>query len=198
MTTNPITPDPPAATPTTAAASPPARRPWRALFLLFGTLLLTGAILLVPLDVLEQLGDFGYLGVFLLTLFSSASIVLPSPALGAALAGGAVLNPWIVGVLAGIAAGLGESTGYAAGYSGSGLAMRSRFYARVESWVRRWSMLTVFVLAAIPSPLIDLAGIAAGTLRLPFRAYLLACLAGKIVRFVPVAMAGRLLKDVLF
>lgn len=195
MPTDGMLPDPPTSTSATLPVSTPARWPWRAILMLLGTLLLTVTIVLIPLDIIQRLGNVGYLGVFVLTLLSSASIVMPSPALGAAMVGGAVLNPWIVGLLAGVAAGLGESTGYAAGYSGSSLAARSRFYPRVEHWVQRWGMLTVFVLAAIPSPLIDLAGIAAGTLRLPFRRYLIACLAGKIVRFIPVALAGRFLQQ---
>lgn len=165
---------------------------WRVVLVLLGTVLLTLLLVLVPIDVIERLGHFGYLGVFALTLLASASIILPSPALGVALLAGKTLNPWIVGVLSGVAAGLGEITGYLAGYSGSALASRSRFYPTVERWVRRWGPLTIFVLATVPSPLIDLAGIAAGTLRIPFKIYLVACLAGKIVRFVGVAWVGRL------
>jgi membrane protein DedA with SNARE-associated domain len=53
--------------------------------------------------------------------------------------------------------------------------------------------LTIFVLAAVPSPLIDLAGIAAGTLRMPYRVYLVACVLGKVLRFIGFAWLGRLL-----
>jgi membrane protein YqaA with SNARE-associated domain len=169
------------------------RSSWRSLLLPLGTVVLTILLVaLVPLDVIEQLGTYGYLGVFVLTLLASASIVLPSPALATAWLAGKTLNPWLVGALAGVAAGLGEITGYLAGYSGSTLAVRSRWYPRVEEWVRRWGPLTVFVLAAVPSPLIDLAGIAAGTLRLRFSLYLMACILGKILRFIGVAWLGRL------
>lgn len=170
----------------------------RLLLILAGTLLLTTALFLVPADAVQRLGTFGYLGVFVLTLLASASLFLPSPALGAALlAGKAGLNPWLVGLLSGIAAGLGEITGYLVGYSGSDLARNTRLYARVEHWVQRWGALTIFTLAAIPSPIIDLAGLAAGTLRMPFRVYLLACMLGKTLRFIAVAWAGRLLPDLL-
>jgi membrane protein DedA with SNARE-associated domain len=169
------------------------RRHWRIWLMLGGTLLLTIGLLFVPSDLVAQLGAYGYLGVFILTLLSSASIVLPSPALGVALAAGKTLNPWLVGLLGGVAAGLGEITGYIAGLGGSSLAQRSRFYPRVERWVRRWGSLTIFVLAFIPGPVFDLAGIAAGTLRVPFRHYLIACLAGKILRFIVVAWTGHAL-----
>jgi membrane protein DedA with SNARE-associated domain len=158
-----------------------------------GTLMLTIVLLFVPSDLVARLGAYGYLGVFILTLLSSASIVLPSPALGVALAAGKTLNPWLVGLLGGVAAGLGEIAGYIAGLSGSSLAQRSRFYPRVECWIRRWGLLTIIVLAFIPGPVIDLAGIAAGTLRMPFRQFLVACLAGKVLRFIVVAWVGRFL-----
>lgn len=167
--------------------------PWQVVLLVGGTVALTMLLAFVPVDVMERLGAYGYVGVFVLTLLASATIVLPSPALGAALLAGKTLNPWLVGVLSGVAAGLGEITGYVAGYSGSTLAVRSRFYPRVERWVQRWGPITIFSLAALPSPLIDLAGIAAGTMRISFRSYLAACLAGKVLRFTAVAWVGRLI-----
>jgi membrane protein YqaA with SNARE-associated domain len=168
---------------------------WRSIIMLVGTVLLTiGLVILTPVEMVQKLGNYGYAGIFLLTLLANATIILPSPALAAAFLGGAALNPWIVGIVSGIAAGIGETTGYMAGYSGSELASRSKLYSRVEHWVRRWGMLTIFVLAAIPSPIIDLAGIAAGVLRLRFRSYLLACIAGKIVRYIGVAWAGYFLE----
>lgn len=194
------TTEPPALPNISAGASPrseddivPSSTPWQALLLIGGTVALTMLLAFVPGDVMEQLGAYGYVGVFALTLLASATIVLPSPALGAALLAGKTLNPWLVGVLSGVAAGLGEITGYVAGYSGSTLAARSRFYPRVERWVQRWGLVTIFSLAALPSPLIDLAGIAAGTMRISFRRYLVACLAGKILRFTAVAWVGRMI-----
>ncbi|NJL33834.1 MAG: DedA family protein [Chloroflexaceae bacterium] len=180
----PYTPEPP-------APSHRLRDAGNLLLMVAGTLLLTLAMFLVPIDTVERLGSFGYVGVFVLTLLASATIFLPSPALGAALlAGKAGLNPWLVGLLSGVAAGLGEITGYLVGRSGSDLAMSTRLYARVEGWVRQWGVLTVFILAAIPSPIIDVAGLAAGAMRLPFYKYLIACILGKTVRFIVVAWVG--------
>jgi membrane protein YqaA with SNARE-associated domain len=163
---------------------------WRSLALIAATILLTIALLFVPTDLLERLGNYGYLGVFVLTLLANASIVLPSPAVAVAALAGATLNPWLVGVLAGVGASLGEITGYMAGLGGSELAARSRYYAIVERWVKRWGVLTIFTLAFIPGPGLDLAGIAAGTLRIPFRNFLLPCMLGKVIRFILVAWLG--------
>jgi len=170
--------------------SRPQAWPWQSILLLLGTVALTLALFFIPNDLVERLGNYGYVGVFLLTMLASASIVLPSPAIGVALVAGKILNPWLVGLTAGVAAGLGEITGYMAGLSGSSLAARSRFYPRVERWVQRWGVLTIFILAVIPGPIFDLAGIAAGTMRMPFRYFLIACVIGKVVRFVGVAWLG--------
>lgn len=180
--------------------SPAANRhsiSWRALLSLLATIVLTLVLVAVPLDV-DRWGSYGYLGAFLLTLFSSATVLVPSVALGAAIKFGAssALNPLLVGLISGVAAGIGESTGYLAGRSGAELAHVEQrpAYRRIAGWVERRGTLTVFVLAAIPLPLIDLAGLAAGALGMSFRQYLGACLAGKIVRFVPVALFGQWLR----
>lgn len=170
------------------------RVPWRPLLTLLATIGLTVAIVALPLNV-ERWGAYGYLGTFLLTLLSSATVLVPSVALGAALKFGAAatLDPIVVGLVAGLAAGLGESTGYLAGRSGAELAhiRERRSYQQIAHWVERRGTLTVFVLAAIPLPLIDLAGLAAGAMNVPFARFELACIAGKIVRFIPVALLGR-------
>lgn len=190
MTLNTLGDEQTAAQPAEAVQPAPFRLSWRAIWLIGGTVLLTVALLFVPRDLLARLGNYGYLGVFVLTLLASASIVLPSPALGVAAIAGATLNPWLVGLLGGLAAGLGEVTGYMAGVGGSELAARSRFYPPIERWVQRWGMVTIFVLAFIPGPGLDLAGIAAGTLRMPFAKFMLPCLFGKILRFILVAWLG--------
>ncbi len=173
----------------TPASRPKRRIPWQPILSLAGTVILTIALVLLPIDA-SRWGSFSYVALFFLTLLSSATIILPSPALAAALIAAKTLDPVMVGVVSGLAAGLGESTGYIAGRSGSDLLHERPLGQRVEGWVRRWGMLTVFVLAAIPLPIIDLAGIAAGSLRLGFWRFVLACIAGKTVRFLLVAFIG--------
>ncbi len=72
---------------------------WRGPLMLGATALLIAVLFLVPRDVVEQLGAYGYLGVFLFMLLSSATVVLPSPALGMVLWAGQTLNPWLVGLI---------------------------------------------------------------------------------------------------
>lgn len=167
---------------------------WRPILTLAGTIALTIGLVLLPFDP-SRLGSYGYGVLFILTLLSSATVVLPSPALAAALQASKTLDPLAVGLIGGLAAGLGEATGYLAGKSGTEVTrLRERQLGRsVERYVSRWGMLTVFILAAIPLPLIDLAGIAAGALGIPFWRFEVACIAGKTLRFLLVAFLGRAL-----
>lgn len=167
--------------------------PWQSVVMVVGSIALSVGLLFVPTDLLLHMGAAGYLGVFVLVLLSSATLILPSPALGVALVAGGTLNPWLVGLVSGLGGGLGEATGYLAGRGGSELALRSKHYPRVERWVARWGTATIFVMALIPTPVMDIAGIAAGALRMPFMRFLVACLLGKIIRFIGVAWAGNAL-----
>ena len=103
---------------------------------------------------------------------------------------GGVFNPLIVGIVAGAGAAIGELSGYMAGFSGQTVAERTKIYGRIEGWMQRYGMLTIFVLAAIPNPFFDLAGMSAGALKMPLHKFLIACLFGKIIKMLIFAYAG--------
>ena len=77
-------------------------------------------------DQLVDLRGYGYLGVFLISLLGNATVILPVPSLAVVFAGGGVLNPLLVGLVAGVGEPLGELTGYLAGYGGSAVIDRLR------------------------------------------------------------------------
>lgn len=136
----------------------------------------------------------GYAGAFAVNLVGSATILIPLPGI-AAVCGGAVeeagLNPALLGLAGGTGSAIGEITGYLAGYSGSALVQRSKNYARLHGWVERHGSIPLFVLAALPLPLFDVAAIAAGSLGYSLRRFLVVVLAGKAVKYVAVAYACR-------
>ncbi|MBC8160716.1 MAG: DedA family protein [Roseiflexaceae bacterium] len=193
---DPTIPPPLATAP--AETPPKAAIPWKSVLLIGVTIALTIGLAFVPGDLIKQMGNYGYLGLFVVQLLASATLVLPSPTLGFAYLAGKVLDPWLVGLISGVAAGLGEITGYLVGVGGSEFAQRNRYYPIIERYVRRWGIMTIFVLALIPSPVFDLAGIAAGTMRMPFWRFLLACSLGKTIRFIAVAWLGRLAPELTF
>jgi uncharacterized membrane protein YdjX (TVP38/TMEM64 family) len=139
---------------------------------------------------LAGLGAYGYPGLFLLNVFTSATIILPMPGLALAFAAGATLNPLLVGLAVGSGAAIGELTGYLAGYGGQGLVENNAGYAKIVGWTQRFGLWVVFFLALIPNPFFDVVGMVAGLLRIPAWRFLLACWAGNVIKATTIALIG--------
>ena len=152
----------------------------------------------------SNLRSWGYAGVFLINLVGSASILLPSPAVASVFGGGALLDDLLgvpafiwVGLIAGLGEALGEFSGYAAGYGGRIVFENRPEYERIHRWMERHGMLSMFLLSIFPNPLFDLAGVAAGAVRMPIRSFFLAVLSGKVIKDTYLAAIGGLGVDVI-
>ena len=137
-----------------------------------------------------ELRHLGYVGVFLISLLSSATIFLPLPGFAIVFAMGAFLNPVLVGIVAGIGSGLGEITGYLAGYAGHDAMMGTKLFRQNKRGIEKYGPLAIFALAFVPNPVFDLAGMAAGAIKMPLWKFVLATVAGKTLRFILLAYAG--------
>jgi membrane protein YqaA with SNARE-associated domain len=142
-------------------------------------------------NMVEKLEGYGYLGAFLIGLTLNATLILPAGNILMISVFGAIpaLNPIVVGLAGGAGAAIGEISGYMVGYSGRGIAQKSKMYHRVESWIRRWGTLTVFIMSVVPF-IFDLVGIAAGVLRFPFWKFVLLCWLGRTLLYIGVVLAG--------
>ncbi|HUH97437.1 MAG TPA: VTT domain-containing protein [Anaerolineales bacterium] len=141
-------------------------------------------------DQAQKLAVYGYPGIFLISILANATVLIPAPGIAIVFAMGGVFNPLIVGLVAGAGAAIGELSGYLAGFSGQVVAEKTKIYERVEMWMQSYGMLTIFVLAAIPNPFFDLAGMSAGALKMPLGRFLASCLLGKIIKMWVFAYAG--------
>ena len=103
---------------------------------------------------------------------------------------GAVFNPYLVALAAGTGATLGELTGYMAGFSGQGVIENRKWYDKVTSWMTKYGGITVLVLAFIPNPVFDIAGMVAGALRMPMWKYLIFSWIGKVGKMLLFALGG--------
>jgi uncharacterized membrane protein YdjX (TVP38/TMEM64 family) len=100
-----------------------------------------------------ELEEWGYLGVFLISIISSASIVLPVPGwILVATMAFTLNNPLLVGIVSGLGGTIGEMTGYLLGYGGRLAVENVGIYTRMVQWMKRWGSVTIFVLALIPNP----------------------------------------------
>ena len=131
---------------------------------------------------LRHLGNYGYLGLFFISILGNATLILPAPVFVMACAAGLIYGPIGVGLVAGIGSAIGELTGYMAGAGGKALIPQGRVYEQLHHFMQRHGMLAIFLLAAIPNPIFDVGGIIAGALQMKGWKFLLAAALGKSIR----------------
>jgi membrane protein DedA with SNARE-associated domain len=148
-------------------------------------------------DQLGKFAVFGYPGIFLIVLISYATILIPVPGLALVFAMSGVFHPLGVAVAAALGGAVGELTGYLAGYSGRAVIENWKRYQKITSWVRKYGGPAILVLAAIPNPLFDVVGVAAGVLKMPIHKFFLWVLPGQMIKMLYIAYAGSLSLNLL-
>jgi uncharacterized membrane protein YdjX (TVP38/TMEM64 family) len=141
-------------------------------------------------DQAEDLAIYGYPGIFVISFMAYATVLLPAPGVAVVFTMGSVFNPVGVALAAGTGAALGELSGYLAGFSGQAVVEKVEVYDRLTRWMKKNGSLTVFLLAAIPNPFFDLAGVAAGSLKMPVVRFFIFCWMGEVVKMGIFAFAG--------
>jgi uncharacterized membrane protein YdjX (TVP38/TMEM64 family) len=143
-------------------------------------------------DRIAQLSAYSYLGLFLVSLIGNATVLLPVPSLAATFIAGGIFNPLLAGLVSGAGMAAGELSGYLAGYGGTAIVRPSEYptLLRIKHWMERHGFVTIAALAAIPNPIFDLAGVAAGMSRFPVQNFLLACFLGKTAKALVIAFLG--------
>lgn len=141
-------------------------------------------------DRADQLALYGYPGIFILSFLAYATVLLPAPGVAIVFTMGAIFHPIGVGLAAGAGAALGELSGYLAGFSGQAIIERVEVYERLTRWMQINGPLTILILSAIPNPFFDLAGVAAGALKMPILRFFFWCLIGEIIKMLFFAYAG--------
>jgi uncharacterized membrane protein YdjX (TVP38/TMEM64 family) len=149
-------------------------------------------------DQAEDLAIYGYPGIFVISFMAYATVLLPAPGVAVVFTMGSIFNPLGVALAAGTGAALGELSGYLAGFSGQAVVERVEMYERLTRWMKKNGSLTVFILAAIPNPFFDLAGVAAGSLKMPVLRFFIFCWMGEIIKMGIFAFAGASTLDKLF
>jgi uncharacterized membrane protein YdjX (TVP38/TMEM64 family) len=149
-------------------------------------------------DQAEELAVYGYPGIFVLSFLAYATVLLPAPGIAVVFAMGSVFNPIGVALAAGTGAALGELSGYLAGFSGQAVVEKVEIYERLTKWMKRNGSLTILVLAAIPNPFFDLAGVAAGSLKMHVVRFFIFCWIGEVIKMAIFAFAGASSLNYLF
>lgn len=138
-----------------------------------------------------RLGNYGYLAAFLISLITSATVVVPVPGVVLLFPLGAALNPVLVGLVGAAGGIIGEMTGFMVGYGVHEVVQhKNQLYLRMEKWMKRWGGWAVFAFAAAPLPVFDVAGLISGALEYPLWKFLLIGWGGKSIKFVVLVVAG--------
>ena len=150
-------------------------------------LLIIAGVLIFYRDIVS-LRRYGYLGAFLISTLSSATLILPG-GWAVVIALSKVLDPVSLGIVVGIGSAIGQLTGYLVGDGARDiLSSRVKESGQIKEWVERYGLPGIFVLAFVPNPLFDIVGIIAGGLKIRWWRFLLACMAGRVLRFVLLAV----------
>ncbi len=149
------------------------------------------------------IANYSYVGLFIVQVISSASILIPVPGYIAILVAGARLNPLGIAISSGLGSAVGEFTGYMLGVGGMKLAgdkfekvkaYRSEIEAARKIFTQYQSG-AIFLFAATALPF-DLAGILCGTLGIDPSTFFVATVAGKTTKFLLIAYTGKNLFEV--
>jgi membrane protein YqaA with SNARE-associated domain len=168
---------------------PEKKRKYLQLLTLLPVILITVGIYLVH-DHIPNLKAYGLPGIFLLSLIANATVILPVPGVVITTTMAAIFPPFSVALAAGSGAALGELTGYLAGYSGQVVIENRPRFAKLVEWMRKYGGWTILLLAFIPNPAFDMAGIVAGALKMPISRFLLWCWVGKVLKMLLFAYTG--------
>ena len=141
-------------------------------------------------DRADEFAVYGYPGIFLIALLTNATVLLPAPGIAVVFAMGAVFHPLGVAIAAGMGGALGELSGYLAGFSGQAVIENANIYNRMTAWVNKNGSLTILILAALPNPFFDLAGIAAGAFKMPVLRFLFWCWLGVTIKMLAFSFLG--------
>jgi len=125
--------------------------------------------------------QFGYVGMFLISLVGALTVIFPIPYTLLLYALGATLDPVLLAFSSGLGSALGEVSGYLIGYYGravisDALKRKMEFMLKVFN---RYGSLAVFLFALTPLP-DDLLFIPLGIMRYSLPRALIACFFGKL------------------
>jgi len=154
---------------------------------------------LVLLEWMEQFAlQFGYFGVFLISLIGALSIIVPIPYTLIIYLLGSVLDPLLVAVSGGLGSALGEFSGYVLGYYGRAVLSEDR--RRKMDYMMRvfhhYGFAAIFLFALTPLP-DDLLFIPLGIMRYRFVKAFIPALLGKMLMCFILAYSGHLSVEVI-
>jgi membrane protein YqaA with SNARE-associated domain len=180
----------------------PARLTWRWILMAVILIAVVSTSAIVLREEIDRFRQFGYLGVFLITMLGSATVIAGIPGVPFVFAMAGVLPWYLVALVAGIGEAIGELVIYMAGRTGHAFFLKDRFieaqnnqdargiYPRLQRWVHAKGALALFLSSAVFNPFFSLIGATAGATRFPAWKFFGAVWAGKTVKWMVISLLG--------
>jgi membrane protein YqaA with SNARE-associated domain len=144
---------------------------------------------------------YGYLGVFLVSLLGSSSVIIPIPYTVIIFSLGMqkdLFNPFLLAISGGIGSAIGEFVGYFLGYFGRTVISdkQKNKMNYILKLFNKYGAVTIFLFALTPLP-DDLLFIPLGIMRYNFVKAFIPCIVGKLLMCFIVAYGGYLSIDTI-
>ncbi len=144
--------------------------------------------------------QYGYLGIFLISLFGAMSIFVPIPysVVIFILGGLQTFDPLLIAVAAGVGSAIGEFSGYLIGVGGRKV-ISDKYKKKITFLVKlfnRYGAVVIFIFALTPLP-DDLLFIPLGVMRYSLLRAFVPALLGKFVSNLIIAYSGRLSLEIV-
>ena len=141
------------------------------LFIYFSAI--TIIAMLIGRNYVIGLGNWGYLGAFIISLISNASIILPTPGIAVIAMMTSDFNLLLLGLSSGVGGAIGATSSYIAGMITGEVVNKTRIYRASLRAMNRFGGAIIFIATLAPFLPMDAASILAGGLRYPFKRYFL-------------------------
>lgn len=153
------------------------------LFILIGIIGISVCIFLFR-DRFRNISSISYPGILLLCFLANSTVLLPSPSLMLVAGCALMMNPFLVALMAALGSSAGELTGYLFGSVGKD--MSDKVKKRLEQWQKKihHAGFWVFLMALLPLPLFDVAGIYSGGTGMSLWKFYIACFLGKFLKML--------------
>lgn len=152
------------------------------------------------LDIVSLFEGLGYIGIFLISMFGTMTIIFPIPYLITIyiMAASKAYNPIILGIIGGLGATIGEITLYILARMGR-IALSDKKLRELDSirdYLDKYGWIAVFIFAATPLP-DDILYPFLGLIKYDATKLFISCFLGKALLTGVVAYAGLLSIDIL-
>lgn len=153
------------------------------------------ALAIVYWDDIQIADRYGYFGIFIISILTGVTVLIPIPGLLVVFTLGSILEPFVVGALAGLGEALGSVAVYVMGYGGHTAIEKLekidyRLATRFENWLHRRGAIVVFLMSSTINPLFYPFALVSGAMHFGVFKFFLICWAGKTIKGMGVAYLG--------